>query len=138
MQPATLDRNIFQRVLGICATKRPSDEGCWTFENGKITVELERAPELAKRNGAVRLEKKNFPDRVLVIRGDDDQYYAFRNRCAHMKRRMDPVPGSGNVQCCSVNKSTFDYAGKKVFGPAKGDVTTYPVTEKDGTLLITL
>ena len=138
MQPKTLDRSIFQRILGICATQRPSDEGCWTLEDGKIIVDLARAPELAGRNGAIRLEKKNIPDRLLVIRGDDDGYHAFRNRCAHMKRRLDPVPGTGHVQCCSVNKSTFEYGGKKVSGPAKGDVTTYPVTVEDNKLVITL
>ena len=138
MQPATLDRSIFQRILGICATKRPSDEGCWTLDNGKIVVDLARAPELAERSGAIRLEKKNIPDRMLVIRGDDDRYYAFRNRCTHMKRRLDPVPGTGNVQCCSVNKSTFDYEGKKVSGPAKGGLASHALSVEDNKLVITL
>jgi len=47
MQNTTLHRNIFQRLLGLCATKKPSDEGCWTFDDGKIVVDLARAPELS-------------------------------------------------------------------------------------------
>lgn len=138
MPTTTLNRSIFQRLLGICATKPPADEACWTFQNGTIAVDLARAPELSKPNGAIRLEKKNLPDRVLVIQGDDGQYYAFRNRCAHMKRRMDPVPGAQQVQCCSVGKSTFEYDGKRVAGSAKNPIDTYAVTLENGKLSITL
>ena len=138
MENATLHRNIFQRVLGICATRQPADEGCWKFEDGKIIVDLERAPELAERNGAVRLEKKNLPNRVLVIQGDDGRYYAFRNRCTHARRRLDPVPGKQQVQCCSVGKSTFEYRGKRVSGSAKKAVDTYAVTCESGKLVIAL
>ena len=138
MQNATLHRNIFQRILGICATKQPSDEDCWTFENGKIIVDLARAPELGRLNGAIRLEKKNLPERVLVIQGDDGEYYAFKNRCTHGKRLLDPMPAIQQVQCCSIGKSTFDYGGKKISGPAKGDIDTYIMTVEDGKLLIAL
>lgn len=138
MQNATLHRNIFQRILGICATKQPSDEDCWTFENGKIIVDLARAPELGRRNGAIRLEKKNLPERVLVIQGDDGEYYAFKNRCTHGKRRLDPMPAIQQVQCCSIGKSTFDYGGKKISGPAKEDIDIYMMTVEDGKLLIAL
>jgi len=138
MQNATLHRNIFQRILGICATKQPSDEDCWTFENGKIIVDLARAPELGRRNGAIRLEKKNLPERVLVIQGDDGKYYAFKNRCTHGKRRLDPMPGIQQIQCCSIGKSTFDYGGKKISGSAKEDIDIYMMTVEDGKLLIAL
>lgn len=138
MKNPTLHRNIFQRILGICATKQPSDEDCWKFENGKIIVDLARAPELAGRNGAIRLEKKNLPERVLVIHGDDGEYYAFQNRCTHMHRRLDPVPAAQQVQCCSLGKSTFDYKGKKISGSATKDIDTYKIMAEDGKLLITL
>lgn len=138
MPTTVLRRNIFQRLFGICATRPPSDEGCWTFENEMIIVDLARTPELARPNVGIRLEKRGFPERVLVIQGDDGRYYAFRNRCTHGKRRLDPVPGARQVQCCSVGKSTFDYAGRKLSGPAKEALHTYPVTVEDGKLLITL
>ena len=138
MQTATLHRNIFQRVLGMCATKKPSDEGCWTFNDGKIIVDLARAPELAEPNGAMRLEAKALPARVLVIQGDDGQYRAFQNRCTHGKRRLDPMPGTQQVQCCSVGRSIFDYEGKYISGSAKSDIETYPVEVDDGKLVITV
>ena len=138
MESTTLRRNIFQRMLGICATNQPSDEGCWTFKDGKIIIDLARAAELARLNGAIRLEAKDLPERVLVTQGEDGQYHAFQNRCTHGKRRLDPMPGAQQLQCCSIGKSIFDYKGKHVSGPAKGDIQTYPVTVDNDKLVITL
>ena len=138
MPTETLHRSILQRIFGICATKPPSDDGCWTFENGKITVDLSRATELADQNGAIRLEKKGLPQRMLVVHGNDDAYHAFRNKCAHAGRRMDPVPGADQVQCCSVGKSTFDYDGKRLSGSAKKNIEVYSAAVDDGKLVITL
>ena len=138
METPTLQRSIFQRILGMCITKPPSDEGCWTFENGKVTVDLARAPELTEKSGAIRLEKKGLPNRMLIVHGDGGNYHAFRNKCAHAGRRMDPVPGSQYVQCCSVGKSTFEYDGKRVSGSAKKDIQAYPVNMEDKNLIISV
>jgi nitrite reductase/ring-hydroxylating ferredoxin subunit len=138
MEAPTLQRSVFQRILGICITKPPVDEGCWVFENGRIIVDLARATELSERNGAVRLEKKGLPERMLVIHGDDGKYHAFRNKCAHAKRRMDPVPGTRYVQCCSVGKSIFEYDGRRVSGSAKKNIQVYPVRIENKKLVISI
>ena len=134
----TLKRNIFQRILGICATKLPSDDGCWKYEDGKVTIDLSRASELSGENGAFRLEKNGLPERVLVFRGSDGQYHAFRNKCAHAGRRIDPVPDAEKMKCCSVGGSSYDYQGKVLSGMAKGSVLNYIVTEEEGKLVIAL
>lgn len=133
-----LKRNIFQRLFGICATRKPSDEESWSFENGLVTVDLARTPELEHPDGAIRLEGKGLPARLLVVRGDGDTWHAFQNRCAHAGRRLDPIPGTGRVQCCSVGKSTYDADGRILSGSAKKGIATYSVTEMDGRLMITL
>ena len=138
MKPVTLKRNIFQRILGIPATKSPMDERCCAFSDGKIVIDLNRAPGLSKTGGAIRLEKKNLPERILVIRGDDDNYYAFQNKCKHMGRRLDPVDGTQTVQCCSVFKATYDYEGKVLLGPAKEGVDIYQMQVDNGKLIIKL
>ena len=134
----TLRRNIFQRILGLCATRPPADQGCWSFENGTVVIDLSRAPELAERGGAVRLEKRGLPERLLVVRDEEDRYHAFRNRCTHAGRRLDHVPESGQVQCCSVGRSTFDYTGGRVSGSAKKDIIPYRAELKGGRLVIEL
>lgn len=138
METGILKRNIFQRLFGICATAKPSDDGCWAYENGSVTVDLARAPELAQTDGALRLEGKNLPVRVLVVRGDGDTWHAFKNRCAHVGRRLDPIPGTGQVQCCSVGKSTYDAHGNVLGGSAKKGIGTFPVAVEGGRLVITL
>lgn len=138
-KPKTLDRGIFNRILGIPATGKPGDPGCWTYSGNVISVDLNRATELSKSGGALRCEGGGLPVRVLVIRDDQGNFRAYHNRCSHLgHRRLDPVPGGGTVQCCSVNTSTFNYDGKSIHGPGKHPVTVFPVTRKGDTLLVTI
>jgi nitrite reductase/ring-hydroxylating ferredoxin subunit len=131
-----LNRNFFQRIFGLPATPKPLDPQCWSFSGDKILIDLNRAIELKKPGGALRLEGGELPMRVLVIRGDDGKFHAYHNRCTHIgHRRLDPVPGTGTVQCCSVGKSTYTYDGKKIYGPPTGFVKTFKV-EVDGERLI--
>lgn len=133
-----LERNFFQRLLGLPATRPPKDPGCWTLADGSIRIDLKRASELAEPGGALRLENKNLPVRVLVVHGDDGRYYAFRNRCRHMGRRLDPVPGTRTVQCCSVNKTTYDYQGRVLFGPARHSLDRYSLDVDNDRLIVHL
>ncbi len=130
-----LKRSFFQRLFGKPVTREPADGGCWAYRDSRIEIDLSRAPELAEKGHGIRLEGKNLPRRILVILGEDGTYHAFENRCQHMGRRLDPVPGSETVQCCSVSKSTYDYDGNPLFGPAKKNVATLK-TKVDGEKLI--
>jgi nitrite reductase/ring-hydroxylating ferredoxin subunit len=136
MEPKPLRRNILQRLFGICATKPPSDNGCWTFHDSEISVDLARVPELAKPNRAVRLEKRGVPGRFLLVHGNDGRYYAFKNRCTHAGRRLDPIPGTQRVQCCSIGRSTYDGSGKVLSGPAKDPLEVLPVRIENNRLMI--
>ena len=127
---------LLKRIFGICETKPPSDARCWKYSGGKIEIELERAPELSNRGGAIRLEGRELPERVLILNGDDDNFHAFKNKCTHMGRRIDPVNGHGAVQCCSLSKSTFNYTGEMISGPAKGPLTAFKVESENGKLII--
>jgi len=132
----SLKRNIFQRLFGICATRPPANRDCWQYGDGSITIDLNRTPELALPGGAIRLESDDLPERILVTHGDDNRYYAFQNKCQHAGRRLDPVPETETVQCCSVGKATYDYSGKLIHGSAKGDIKIYDVQEDSGTIVI--
>ncbi len=129
-------RNIVQRILGICATPKPKDGDCWSYKDGKVTVDLAGAQELDESGSSIRLEGRDCPVRILVVYGDDDSYHAYRNKCRHAGRRLDPVPGEGKIMCCSVSKSTYDYEGKIMAGPAKEPIQVYPIEVIDGKLII--
>ena len=134
----TLERNIFQRLFGLCATKTPSDNECWTVKDSKVVIDIKKAVELQKPGSAIRLEGNNLPNRLLVCHGTDGNYYAFVNKCTHMGRRMDPVPETQTIQCCSIGKSTYNYDGSVVSGSAKKSLDTFTVEKSTDVIVIRL
>lgn len=133
-----LKRNFFQRLLGRPATPLPGDPGCWRYADGVVTVDLKRAPELAEPSGALRVEGPDVPRRVLVFHGEDGQYYAVCNKCTHGGRRLDPDPAEGSLQCCSVGKTTYNYDGEVLRGPAPNQLHRFSVTVDGDSLRVTL
>jgi nitrite reductase/ring-hydroxylating ferredoxin subunit len=132
-----LERDIFQHLFRLPATPRPAMPGCWQYLEGKLVIDLDAAPELQQAGGALRFEGGNLPRRVLVVHGEDGHFRAFDNRCTHFgHRRLDPVPGTQTIQCCSLNKSTYDITtGEKIHGPAPKPVATYPAVS-DGVRVV--
>ena len=135
MQVKKLNRTIFQRMLGRPATSLPETNDFWSVKNGKVIVDLSKAPALAKPGGAVRLEGK-LSKKILVVHGEDGRFRAYDNKCTHLGRHVDPVPGTETVQCCSINCATFDLDGNRIAGPAKQPLQTHPVSVEDGKLVI--
>ncbi len=134
-----LKRNIFQRILGLPITSAPIDPTCWSYADSKLTLDLNKVPELKQAGGAIRLEGKNLPERILVFFGEDGKYYVFRNRCSHVgHRRLDPVPGTNTIQCCSISKSTYNFDGDKIYGPAPHPVIRYNTTVDGDKLTATI
>jgi len=131
-------RNLFQRILGIPATALLEDKSAWSFSGNTIVVHLERVPALHERGGGIRLEDDGLPERVLVIHGNDGAYHAFRNRCGHGGRRLDPVPDDETIQCCSVGKTTCGYSGEVLSGSSKKPTHAYRVDAEPGKLTIHL
>jgi nitrite reductase/ring-hydroxylating ferredoxin subunit len=132
----SLKLGFFNRLRGRCATAEPGDSGCWSYSDGQVRIDMARAPELSAPYGAVRLEGRGLPNRVLVVHCDDDRYRAVSNACTHGGRRLDPVPGTQTVQCCSLGRSTFDYDGRVLHGPAKGPVTWFAAKWEGDKLVI--
>ncbi len=132
-------RSFFQRLLGKPATQEPGVKDCYQYNNGKLVIDLQKTPELKFAGGSIRLEGGSLPVRVLVVHGEDGEYRAYKNQCTHFgHRRLDPVPGTNTVQCCSINKSTFTEDGEKILGPAPHSITGYPVEHNQETLTISL
>jgi nitrite reductase/ring-hydroxylating ferredoxin subunit len=129
---------LLKRIFGICKTPLPADNACWDYADQTIHLRLDRAPELARPGSAVRLEGKGLPKRVLVVHGEDGVYHAFGNRCTHMGRRIDPLPGTDRIECCSVSKSTFTYAGEPVGGAARKPLEVFPVSASGNRIRISV
>lgn len=129
---------LIKKIFGVCETKAPADKDSWRVEGGQLLMELPRLPELRFEGGAVRLEGNGLPSRVFVIRGKGELFHTFENRCTHMGRRLDPGKKPGQVSCCSVSGSAFDFDGNPVAGAAKRGVKTYGVVRDGERLVIAL
>ena len=46
-----LNRGLFQRALGRCATHAPRDANCWQLANHQLLIDLKRGPELSRPGG---------------------------------------------------------------------------------------
>ena len=131
---------IIKRILGICETKKPVNPGCWKHVDGRLEVDLGLAGELSLPGDAIRLEGGDLGrEKILVIIGQDGEYRAYRNRCTHVgHRRIDPLHGEPLLRCCSVSKSTYDYQGRVVSGPANEPLTVLECEIVDERLVIKL
>ncbi len=131
---------IIKRILGICKTKKPANPACWKYADNRVEVDLGLAGELDSPGGAIRLEGGNLGGvRILALHGENGAYHAYKNRCTHIgHRRIDPIPDEAKLRCCSVGKSTFDYEGKVISGPAKEPLTVLRTEIEDGRLVIRL
>ena len=129
---------ILTRIFGICETKPPENPDCWRYSSGRLEIDLSKIPKLNEKDTAIRLEGKGLPNRLLVVRGGDDVYHAFENRCTHFGRRLDPLPGQPLLECCSIGKSTFNFSGSIISGSGKGPIKSYPVEKSGDKLLVSL
>lgn len=130
--------NAFKRLFARSMTPKPSDEGCWAYDGQTLTVLLDRAPELKHRGGALQLDDKTLPDRILLVHGIDDDYYVYANHCACGGFRIDPVPGEEKIRCCTLMKATYTYAGDALSDHVEKGLTVYPVMREGSCLQIDL
>ena len=121
------------------ATGLPTIEAAWTYSEGVLQLNLAKLPELSSLGGAVRIEGEVLPDPILVVLGDDGNYYAFKNACTHAGRMIDPDAGTMTLKCCTnvcEIPSTYDYKGRVRSGLAEGPLTSYRLSVVDDQLTI--
>jgi nitrite reductase/ring-hydroxylating ferredoxin subunit len=128
---------FFKSLLGVCRTTRLDPE-LWHLQGSMIRVKVGAIPELQSNSTAVYLEGNGLEDPVLIVHRDEGRYLAFSDRCTHMGRKIDPVPGQEILRCCSVSHSVYDFQGKVLAGPAKEPLTVYPTTLDSGELMVAL
>ena len=130
--------SFMDRLKGIPLTELPQIEGAWALDGDTLTLDLIKLPELDSLGGAVRIEGETLTDPILVVLGEDGNYYAFKNACTHGGRMIDPVAGTMTLECCSASRSTYDYEGNVLSGPAEGPLTSFPLEIQDDNLVINL
>jgi nitrite reductase/ring-hydroxylating ferredoxin subunit len=138
MATATYKRNIFQRIAGKPQSQPPADPDCWSYHDGRLYIDLTRTRELALPWGAINIDNPELPVPVLVFMDDTGTYRAYCNLCGHGGRRLDPVPGTDTLMCCSMGKSTYDYEGNVIAGAAEKGVMPFHVEVQPSRLIVTM
>ena len=128
--------DFFDRLRGISDTPLLENPDAWTYADNTVTLALNLIPELAKPGSAVQLDDDQVPEPLLIVYGVDEAYYVYINKCPHGNRKIDPY--NGDLRCTSFSRSTFDYAGTVLSGPADSPLTTYTVSVEDESLVIAL
>lgn len=128
--------DFFKAAAGICQTNM-LDPGLWEMQGNRVSIDLSKADEL-RAGTAVYLSGPDLQWTILVVRGEDDSYQAYENRCTHMGRKLDLVDGQPVLRCCSLSHSTFDMSGATLSGPAKSSVRSYPCVLDNGKLNISI
>ena len=108
------------------------------FSDGKLLVDLTRVPALAVAGGSAKLVAPGTEKKVCILRTADDQFEAFFNRCTHGGREFDYRHGEHKLRCVSFGHSEFDLEGRKLSGPAKGNLTKLAVTRTGDSLQIAI
>lgn len=129
-------RNIFQRLFGKCITGKPGDSSSWQLKDGDLIIDLSKTPELEKEYSGLRFENDDI--RVLVVKFEDNELIAYENKCLHAQRRLDPVPGTDTIQCCSMGATTYDKEGNVLCGNVEGKVKRYEISTDDKILTVHL
>lgn len=88
--------------------------------------------------GAINIDDPQLPVPLLVFMDDAGIYRAYCNLCGHGGRRLDPVPGTDMLMCCSMGKSTYDYEGNVISGASEKGVMPFAVEVQPALLIVTL
>ena len=130
------EAGTLDRLFGISHTPELDNENAWAYADNVLTVDLAQVTDLAEINSGVQLDHDTLPEPLLIVHGDDDEFYVFVNKCPHADRKIDVI--DGQVRCTSMGKSTFDYAGTRLSGTADSPLPTYEVARDGDTLTIRL
>jgi len=106
--------------------------------DSKLVIDLARVPELAVVGGSAKFVPAGSEKKLLIVRSGDNQFDVFINRCTHAGRELEYLRDEKRLRCVSFGHSEFDLQGRKLGGPAKGDLTKLAITRTGDSLEIAL
>ncbi len=99
-------------------------------------IDVARVPALAVVGGSAKLIVPGSDLKVCVVRSGDAQFDAFINRCAHAGRELEYRHDEKKLRCVSFGHSEYDLGGRKLGGPATGNLMKLAVTRTGDSLII--
>jgi cytochrome b6-f complex iron-sulfur subunit len=104
----------------------------------KLVIDLARVPALAVVGGSAKWVPAGSDKKVIIVRSGHNQFEAFINRCTHAGKELEYLHDEKKLQCVSFGSSEFDLEGRRLSGPAKGDLAKLAITRIGDSLEILL
>ena len=101
---------------------------------GRVRLSLAQYPELARPDGAIRVQPEGHPEAIYVVTTPEG-FAALSPTCTH---RGCTVDVSGARLVCPCHGSTYDREGRVLKGPAERALPRYAVTRTGDELVVEL
>jgi cytochrome b6-f complex iron-sulfur subunit len=125
-------------LLGCCGGLTALLEGCKTtsikFEVTEKQIKVERASVDAAKNGYVILRDDRIAFPICISRDENGTYTAIPLVCTHKGCELD---AAGTRLVCPCHGSEFSIRGEVLSSPAEVDIARFPISEREGQLILT-
>ena len=122
-------------AVAACATAEVCVVGCGgktptiVAQRRKTSVRVERSvfDRARGRRRGVWVDATGLRMPLILIQDDDGTLYAVTSECTHESCAVRPTK---NYLACTCHGASYDFQGHWKDGPAREDLTRFPVTDK--------
>ena len=122
----------------LCCTTPEIPPASFTIQGAVLTIDLQRAPELRKSGGAVRVVDLERKVNLIVVHPARNRFAALDRSCTHGGAQVVYNGRNQTVQCTSWGHSEFALDGTVLGGSAKRPVRAYEIRRAGDRLEIVL
>ena len=146
-QEAGTRRNFLRISLAVIAAPcAPLLNGCASLltrtvtpENGTLRLALNQYPELARRDGLIRVLPAGAADPIYIIVKEEGQFSAVSSVCTHLECTIEPGGSGANMRLeCPCHGSMFDREGQVLRGPAERPLARFRTELTGGVVVVHL
>lgn len=128
-------------ISGISNTPSLSPD-CFDVINNKLYVYKSKVCNILAINGAVKLSyinpEKLLRVKVILVRTNNNNYFAFENRCTQCNKELEYNIKSNSLNCIGIGHSRYELNGEVLKGPAKERLKTFLCSYDEENIILDL
>lgn len=113
------------------------DLGAYYIEGGKVSVMLEKVPELSRVGGSAAIVNDSEQVYLVIARTAENEYVVASSQCTHRGRPL-VYDHKAKIFRCASRKSVYRLDGSIEKGPTDIPLSTYKSRLHQGRLTIAL
>ena len=122
-----------------CCTLPEAPVGAVQIESGLVTIDLAKAPELARTGGSIRVANEARKLQIVIARPEKGRFVALDQKCTHGGGALTYVHRHKHLYCTCWGHSKFALDGSVLRWPNQQPpvpLRAYPVEERGGRLYV--